>query len=47
MGRSKPGRPWGMGMKEDLESDLTSNLDAASSQSLPRKHNKKLTIISG
>lgn len=24
-----------MGMKEDLESDLTSNLDAASSQSLP------------
>lgn len=35
MGRSKPGRPWGMGMKEDLESDLTSNLDVASSQSLP------------
>lgn len=35
MGCSKSGRPWGMGMKEDLESDLTSNLDAASSQSLP------------
>lgn len=35
MGCPKSGRPWGTGMKEDLESDLTSNLDAASPQSLP------------